>query len=58
MLGSAPMASDPIHQPHDKLFKKTFGHPDSAAALFQGYLPENVTRHLDFAAAVLEPCGT
>src|SRR4051794_37532008 len=55
MLGSRSMAADPIHQPHDKLFKKTFGHPDSAAALFQAYLPESLARHLDFTAAVLEP---
>src|SRR3954468_3550344 len=45
----------PLHQPHDKLFKVAFGNPEAAAALFRAYLPEALTRHLDFRAAVLEP---
>lgn len=47
------MSEDPLFQPHDKLFKWSYGQPETAAAAIQAYLPARLTRHLALARAEL-----
>jgi len=47
------MADGPIHQPHDKLVKSTFSDPDNARAFFEGHLPHNLTRRIDWTTLSL-----
>ena len=49
------MPVDPLHHPHDGLFKLAFSNPLHAAAAFQAYLPAEVTAGLDFSRLTLEP---
>ena len=49
------MPADPLHHPHDGLFKLAFTNPLHAAPPFQAYLPAAVTRELDFSQLTLEP---
>lgn len=37
------MLEDPLHQPHDKLFKTTFGDPANAAAFLREQLPPGIS---------------
>jgi hypothetical protein len=37
------MPEDPLHQPHDKLFKTTFGDPANAAAFLREQLPPGIS---------------
>ncbi|MEY5009396.1 MAG: hypothetical protein RLZZ253_535 [Verrucomicrobiota bacterium] len=40
--GSGP--EDPLHQPHDRLFRGTFSDPANARGFLEAHLPESVTR--------------
>jgi predicted transposase/invertase (TIGR01784 family) len=39
--------TDPIHNPHDKLFKHVLGERENAASFLQSNLPEHMVAHLD-----------
>jgi predicted transposase/invertase (TIGR01784 family) len=40
--------ADPIHNPHDKLFKDVLGERDNAASFLKSNLPDSLVTHLDF----------
>ncbi len=46
---------DPIHQPHDKLFKAGFSDPANAAAFLRHQLPEALAVRIIWDALTLEP---
>ena len=46
---------DEITQPHDKLFKETFGRKEAAISFFKEYLPAHVTKRMDWESLQLEP---
>ena len=47
----------PIHNPHDKLFKKTFSEKQTAIAFFEAYLPNNLVKHIQFETLKLVPAN-
>ncbi|RYD47173.1 MAG: Rpn family recombination-promoting nuclease/putative transposase [Verrucomicrobiaceae bacterium] len=49
------MPEEPIHQPHDKLFKASFGDPVTAAAFLRRELPPDVAEAIDWENLRLEP---
>ena len=42
---------DPVHQPNDKLFKQVFSDPATAAGFLSAYLPEAISKAIDWADA-------
>jgi hypothetical protein len=51
-------AHEPIHNPHDKLFKSVFGRPQNAAALIRALLPPEVIQELRIDTIRPEPAST
>jgi len=53
------MAEEPVHQPHDKLFKIGFSDPENAAGFLRGELPaalaEALAEAVDWSRLRLEP---
>lgn len=49
------MPDDSLHQPHDKLFKGTFGDPANAAGFLRWELPHAITAAIDWERLRLEP---
>lgn len=49
------MAEEPIHQPHDKLFKQSFGDPVNAAGFLRHHLPKAIASAIDWDRLALEP---
>jgi predicted transposase YdaD len=49
------MSEDPIHQPHDKLFKAGFGDPVNAAGLLRWQLPAAISNRIEWDQLRLEP---
>ncbi len=49
------MPDDPLHNPHDKLFKAGFSDPATAAAFLREQLPPAVCAHIDWDHMELEP---
>jgi predicted transposase/invertase (TIGR01784 family) len=48
------MAEEPVHQPHDKLFKAGFSDIPTAAELFRHYLPERISGELEWPTLKIE----
>ncbi|MCA1962693.1 MAG: Rpn family recombination-promoting nuclease/putative transposase, partial [Prosthecobacter sp.] len=46
---------DPLHNPHDKLFKAGFSDPDTAAAFLQEHLPPPIVGLIDWPRLSLQP---
>lgn len=44
-----------LHQPHDKLFKSSFGDRDTAEAFFRRHLPAAIVALIDWSILKLEP---
>ena len=49
------MPDDPIHQPHDKLFKQGFGDPVNAAGFLRHQLPDAIAESIDWERLALQP---
>ncbi len=49
------MDPEPIHQPHDKLFKAAFSNPETAAAFLRTHLPQFLADTLQWNALELHP---
>ena len=49
------VTDDPLHNPHDKLFKAGFSDPATAAAFLQEQLPPAIRARLDWERLELEP---
>jgi predicted transposase/invertase (TIGR01784 family) len=49
------MPDEPLHQPHDKLFKSTFGDPANAAAFLREQISSGISARLDWERLRLEP---
>ena len=49
------MAEDPLHQPHDKLFKAGFRDPVNAAAFLKGQIPSGLAAVIAWEDMRLEP---
>ena len=49
------MSDKPLHHPHDKLFKSTFGEPANATGFLRGELPAALSAALDWDHLQLEP---
>ena len=49
------MSDKPLHHPHDKLFKSTFGDPANATGFLRGELPAALSAALDWDHLQLEP---
>ncbi|MBI2929890.1 MAG: Rpn family recombination-promoting nuclease/putative transposase [Verrucomicrobia bacterium] len=47
--------AQPIHGPHDKFFKETFGRPEVAREFFQTYLAPRLVEAIDWQTLKLEP---
>jgi len=47
--------SRPVHQPHDKVFKKAFGRLDLSRSFFRNYLPPRLVEAIDWNTLQLEP---
>ena len=45
--------ADEIYQPHDKLFRTVFADVGEAGSLLQAYLPESLSRQLNWATLTL-----
>ena len=45
---------DPVHQPNDKLFKQVFSDPATAAGFLSAYLPEAISKAINWAELKLE----
>jgi len=54
-FGVMAMPEDPIHHPHDKLFKVGFGDPETAAGFLREELPASVAEAIDWRRLHLEP---
>ncbi len=52
---SASMSEDPLHQPHDKLFKSAFGDPATAAEFLRWEIPSALSSAIDWDRLRLEP---
>lgn len=48
-------SNEPIHQPHDKLFKEGFSNPVDAAAFLRWRLPSEIVSAIDWEQLRLEP---
>ena len=51
------MPDDPLHQPHDKLFRATFSDPRNAAAFLRHHLGGGAASCMDRASLALLPCS-
>jgi predicted transposase/invertase (TIGR01784 family) len=51
----AAVSDDPLHNPHDKLFKAGFSDPATAAAFLREQLPPAVCARIDWKRMELEP---
>jgi predicted transposase/invertase (TIGR01784 family) len=51
----AAMSDEPIHHPHDKLFKGAFGQPANAAGFLRWQLPAALASHIDWDHLKLQP---
>jgi predicted transposase/invertase (TIGR01784 family) len=49
------MPDDPLHQPHDKLFRATFSDPRNAAAFLRHHLGGGAASCMDWASLALLP---
>lgn len=49
------MSEDPLHNPHDKLFKAGFSDPATAAAFLQDMLPPVISAGIEWDSLALEP---
>ncbi|MBL9156609.1 MAG: Rpn family recombination-promoting nuclease/putative transposase [Verrucomicrobiales bacterium] len=49
------MPDETIHQPHDKLFKQSFGDPENAAGFLRHHLPASVAEAIIWERLVLQP---
>ncbi len=49
------MSEDPLHQPHDKLFKSAFGDPATAAGFLRWEIPAALSSAIDWDHLRLEP---
>ena len=49
------MPEEPLHQPHDKLFKSAFGDPSTAAAFLRWEIPAALSSVIDWDNLRLEP---
>lgn len=49
------MSDEPIHQPHDKLFKGTFGQPANAAGFLRWQIPAALASNIDWDRLKLQP---
>ena len=49
------MPEAPIHQPHDKLFKASFGDPINAAAFLRREIPPGLAAKIDWEQLLLQP---
>jgi predicted transposase YdaD len=49
------MDQEPIHQPHDKLFKTAFRHPPTSAAFLKTQLPPPIVQAIDWSQLSLLP---
>lgn len=49
------MSDEPLHQPHDKLFKGAFGDPSTAAAFLRWEIPTALSASIDWERLRLEP---
>jgi predicted transposase/invertase (TIGR01784 family) len=49
------MPEEPIHQPHDKLFKAGFSDPANAAGLLRREIPSPLSGLIDWDRLQLEP---
>ncbi len=49
------MDQEPIHQPHDKLFKTAFSHPPTSAAFLKTQLPTPIVQAIDWPQLSLLP---
>ncbi|MCX6864904.1 MAG: Rpn family recombination-promoting nuclease/putative transposase [Verrucomicrobia bacterium] len=49
------MSEDPIHQPHDKLFKAGFSNPANAAAFLRWEVPSALSEQINWNNLRLEP---
>jgi predicted transposase/invertase (TIGR01784 family) len=47
--------NEPLHQPHDKLFKLGFSDPATAAAFLREHIPARISEALDWDALELLP---
>src|SRR3990172_9313629 len=45
------------HNPHDALFKWTFGQPDRAASVLRSILPRSVSDAIDWKSLVPDPAS-
>ncbi|MEY5011071.1 MAG: hypothetical protein RLZZ253_2210 [Verrucomicrobiota bacterium] len=52
-----PGPEDPLHQPHDRLFRETFSDPANARGLLEAHLPESVTRKILWESLECVPCS-
>ncbi len=48
------MSEDPIHQPHDKLFKLGFGDPANAAGFLRHQFPAEISEQIDWEHLALQ----
>ena len=49
------MSDEPIHHPHDKLFKGAFGQPANAAGFLRWQLPAALASNIDWDHLKLQP---
>jgi predicted transposase YdaD len=49
------MPEEPVHHPHDKLFKVGFSDPETAGGLLRGELPAALAQAVDWSRLRLEP---
>ena len=49
------MSDDRLHQPHDKLFKSSFGDRETAEAFFRGPFPPAIVTLIDWSLLKLDP---
>jgi Putative transposase, YhgA-like len=49
------MEPEPVHQPHDKLFKATFSDPATAGAFLRQHLPAPLARSIQWEALEFHP---
>jgi len=52
---STRIPDDPIHHPHDKLFKSAFGDPATAAGFLRWEIPSALSASIDWDHLRLEP---
>ena len=52
-----PGPEDPLHQPHDRLFRTTFSDPANAREFLKAHLPESVAKKLPWDRMEVVPCS-